>query len=157
MRPENEFRAGFTLVEVLIAMGITLIVLTAVSTLLVSSVRSDGKSRSRTTVTSVLESWMERYRAGQEPLGGAGSVCTGNASETAFTCTYATGHDYSNDSIYEHQLSGATLNSRFQKYRSVITGTKLRDGVQDDLWQLTITVRDENLNQTMETITYVLQ
>lgn len=146
---------GFTVVEVLVAMTIVLVVITSLSTLLISSMRTDAASRSRTTVNSVAESWLDRYRANQEPLQATGTVCTGTA--TTFSCTYPTGHNYGTDAIPSHSLSATDMNARFQAFRSVITGTRLQAGTNRELWQVSVQVRDEARKQTLEAATYVLQ
>ncbi|WP_165795263.1 type IV pilus modification PilV family protein [Deinococcus koreensis] len=148
-------QAGFSIVEVLVALSVSAILITSLSSLLLTSIRSDGASRARTTVDSVTESWLDRYRARQEPLGSAGSVCSGNSS--SFTCTYPVGHNYSLDGIYSHSASASSMSSRFGGYRNVITGTRLQAGTSQELWQITVQVRDDARKQTMEVSTYVLQ
>lgn len=148
-------QAGFSIVEVLVALSVSAILITSLSSLLLSSIRSDGASRARTTVDSVAESWLDRYRARQEPLEAAGSVCGGNNS--SFTCTYPVGHNYGLDGVYSHSASASSMNSRFGGYRNVITGTRLQAGTSQELWQITVQVRDEARKQTMEVSTYVLQ
>ncbi|MFC4426666.1 type IV pilus modification PilV family protein [Deinococcus navajonensis] len=152
-RPDRQ--NGFSIVEVLVALTITVIVLTSLSTMLISSIRTDGASRARTTVNSVVESWLDRYRARQEPLNAVGNVCT--ATLTTFSCTYPKGHDYAADGWYPHSASAGSMNERFQPYQSVITGTRLQAGTNRALWQINVQVRDEARQQTVEAATYVLQ
>lgn len=148
-------QAGFSIVEVLVALSVCAILLTSLSSLLLSSIRSDGASRARTSVDSVVESWLDRYRARQEPLGAAGSACIGSGN--TFTCSYAVGHNYGADGVYSHSASASSMSTRFGPYLNVISGTRLQAGTSQELWQITVQVRDLARKQTMEVSTYVLQ
>ena len=151
----NAQQSGFSIVEVLVALSVSAVLLTSLSSLLLSSIRSDGASRARTSVDTVVESWLDRYRARQEPLGVAGSACSGGAN--SFTCTYAVGHNYSLDGVYSHLASASSMGTRFGPYLNVISGTRLQAGTSQELWQITVQVRDLARKQTMEASTYVLQ
>lgn len=150
-------QAGFSIVEVLVALLITGITVTFVSNGLISSMRSDASSRARTSVNTITESWMDRYRANQEPFDAEGSVCTDASGGTTFTCTYPTGLDYGRDGVYSHSASAAAMNARFSAYRTVVTGTRLQKGTSRELWQLRVQVQDERRKQTQEATTYVLR
>lgn len=145
---------GFSLIEVLVALVVTMITVIAISSLLVSSLRADSQSRSRTSVNTVVESWLDRYRSNQEPYTATGSACTGTG--TTFTCTYPKGHNYAADGIYSHQVNATELAERFGAYKTTVSGQRLQDGANVDLWQLKVRVEDEARKQTMEAITRVI-
>nr|WP_309570227.1 hypothetical protein [Deinococcus sp.] len=144
-----------SMVEVLVAITISVIVLTSVSSMLLTTIKTDGQSRVRTSINTVMESWFDRYRANQEPFQSAGSVCTSSA--TAFTCTYASGSTYASDGVYTHSVSAANMSSRFGSYRNVITGSLLNQGTNRQLWQVSVQVTDQTKNLTMGATTYVLR
>lgn len=149
----NKPQYGMTIVEVLVAIVIVTVFTVVASTMMISLLNTNQRSRQRTSASTVMESWFERYKAGIEPMSVAGSACTG--STTTFTCTYAKGWNYASDGIAQHQASSASMNSNFQPYASVVTGTRLQKGTNRELWSLVIRVTDPIKNQTVETDTYV--
>lgn len=147
-------RDGFSLIEVLVALVVTLVTVTSVSSLMLSSLRADSQSRSRTSVNTVVESWLDRYRSNQEPYTASGTACTGGAS--SFRCVYAKGHDFATDGIYSHSVNAAELKTRLGNYKTTITGELLQDGANVDLWRLKVRVEDEARKQAVEANTHVL-
>ncbi|THF86467.1 prepilin-type N-terminal cleavage/methylation domain-containing protein [Deinococcus sp. KSM4-11] len=146
---------GMSIIEVLVAITVSVIVLSAVSSTLLATIKTDGQSRARTSINTVVESWFDRYRANQEPFGPIGSVCTGSSS--AFTCTYAAGSTYASDGVYTHSVSATNMSARFGTYRNVITGTLLNQGTNRQLWQVSVQVTDATKNLTLGATTYVLR
>ncbi|UQN09990.1 prepilin-type N-terminal cleavage/methylation domain-containing protein [Deinococcus sp. QL22] len=147
-------QAGFSLIEVLVALVVTMVTVTSVSSLMLSSIRADSQSRSRTSVNTVVESWLDRYRSNQEPYTAAGTVCTGDS--VRFSCTYPKGHDYATDGIYSHSVNATELKTRLGNYKTTITGEMLQNGANVDLWRLKVRVEDETRKQAVEANTHVI-
>ena len=82
-------RAGFSLIEVLIALVIVSIVSFAAVTTMVSSIRHNAENRVRTQAAAATEAWLERFRSRSLPF---------NYFTT--TRTYDYGYDYSSDPIF---------------------------------------------------------
>ncbi|GGL01381.1 type IV pilus modification PilV family protein [Deinococcus radiotolerans] len=131
--------AGLTIVEILVAIVIVGVITAAVMPLLTSSMRSNSSARTRTQAVSAAETWMERYRDGREPLKSVGS-CTENISGVV-TCTYPLNFNYANDTaVPTHTADGASMNSQFQPFKSVLVATPISEGINVTLWELKVTV-----------------
>jgi len=141
----NRPQAGFTLIEVLVSIVLFAVIIALVLPLFLTSIQSNQSSRLRTTATSVAESWLDRYRSGQEPLL-AGGPCTSSTGSvvstgTVITCTYPTGFNYATDGIPSHTSDAATLAQRFGPYANTIRGTVINSGINTQLWEVQATVK----------------
>ncbi|GGN36734.1 type II secretion system protein [Deinococcus daejeonensis] len=130
---------GLTIVEILVAIVIVGVITVAVMPLLTTSMTSNSSSRTRTQAVSAAETWMERYRDGREPLKTVGN-CVEDASDVV-TCTYPLNFDYVADSaVTSHAADGASMNTQFQPFKSVLVATPVSSGVNINLWELKVTV-----------------
>ena len=143
---------GMTIVEVLVALLIVAVLSTVSSTMIIGMLSANQRSRQRTSASTVMQSWLERYKANLEPLAAA-TPCT-TPSATTFKCTYSKDWDYGGDGVLSHT---ASMNAKFQGFSSVITGTQLQVGANRQLWAITVDVTDPIKNQTVEANTYVTQ
>lgn len=145
--------SGFTLIEVLVALGILVVFVAALSSSLLGSLKADQTSRQTTSLSGAVESWQERYRLRQEPIGTASAGCTVNA--TSFTCTYASTWNYATDGVSLHAGSAAAMQERFGPFNNTITGTLLAQGINRQLWKVQVQVQDPVSKQVIKAVTYV--
>lgn len=141
----NRPQAGFTLIEVLVSIVLFAVIIALVLPLFLTSIQSNQSSRLRTTATTVAESWLDRYRSGQEPLiaGGPCTSTTGSvvSTGTVITCTYPVGFNYSTDGISSHAIDAGTLAQRFGPYANTIKATVINSGSNMQLWEIQATVK----------------
>ncbi|GGS00575.1 type II secretion system protein [Deinococcus sedimenti] len=131
--------SGLTIVEILVAIVIVGVITVAVMPLLTTSMTSNSSSRTRTQAVSAAETWMERYRDGREPVQAVGSCTEG--STDVITCTYPKDFNYANDTaITSHAADGASMNTQFQPFKTVLVATPVSSGVNITLWELKVTV-----------------
>ncbi|WP_221090493.1 hypothetical protein [Deinococcus aquaedulcis] len=130
---------GLTITEVLVAMLLVLVMATSVSPMLTATMSNNSSSRTRSSALSAAETWIERYRSGQEPLDTVGpcvEVPTGKV-----TCTYAYDHSFSGDTgIPSHVSDAANLKGQFERFRSVLEATPVSSGSNLSLWELKVQV-----------------
>lgn len=145
--------AGFSIFEVLVSVGLVLFLSLGTTRITSSTTKSDAIARSRTLLGASAETWMERYRSRQEPLGPMGSACTG--SSTAFVCTYQIGHNFASDGIYSHAAAASQLAAANKDIKTVITGTQLKSSTGNQLWNIVVKTNDKR--STLEVVSHVLQ
>ena len=123
---------GLTLVETLVA----IVVLAALSViplaLFIPSARSNSNAQQRTLALRAAETWLDRYRASQEPKVSVAGYCTVAGSTT--TCTYPYNYTYPAADWSSHTPELATIMSPF---KHIITSTVLASGTQVWEWQIT--------------------
>lgn len=92
----NSPSQGLTLVEVLVSLAIFAVVAILPAVLFVPAMQTDQNSRQRTLALRATETWLDRYRANQEPiLARPGCVVSGST----LTCTYAKGATYATQEL----------------------------------------------------------
>ena len=123
---------GLTLVETLVA----IVVLAALSViplaLFIPAARSNTNAQQRTLALRAAETWLDRYRASQEPKVSVAGYCTVAGSTT--TCTYPYNYTYPASDWSSHTPALATIMSPF---KHIVTSTVLASGTQVWEWQVT--------------------
>ena len=86
-----ERTAGLTIIEILVSLALFLTLMMAVSTTLLSSLKTNRQTETRATVTRAAETWADRYRGGLEPRLATNSC---SVAGNTLTCTYPKGYAY---------------------------------------------------------------
>lgn len=132
---------GFSIVEVLIALAVMGIVVGIAVPSVVSTLQNNETAKRRSQAYAVAETWVERYRSGQETIFSAfsmGGPCAG--SSTSYTCTYDLNHNYAADSnIPSHVRDATSLNAQMQNYKTVIQVSLVSTATSARLWQIQAT------------------
>jgi len=128
---------ALTLPEVLVALAILAVVISAILPLFPSAIVSDANSRSRSRAITAAETWLDRNRAGQEPTTATGPCAITGAS---VVCTYAYGHDFATDGVGTHADGADALRDMMTGLRAVTTLTLLSSGTNSNKWQLKASV-----------------
>jgi len=117
-------QAGLTLVETIVAVALVGVLSIIPVYLLLPAATSDNNARQRTLAVRAAETWLDRYRANQEPKSAVAGYCTVSGSTT--TCAYPYGYTYpaTADFIY-HDTNLASIMSPF---RHVLNITYLYNG-----------------------------
>ena len=121
-----------TLVETLVAIVVTAALSVIPLALFVPSARSNANAQQRTLALRAAETWLDRYRASQEPKVSVPGYCT--VSGSTVTCTYPYNYTYPASDWSFHTPALATIMSPF---KHVITSTVLASGAQVWEWQVT--------------------
>lgn len=115
--------AGLTLTEVMVSVALVGVLATIPALLYLPSVQSDANARQRSLATRAAETWLDRYRAAQEPQVATGSVCA--VSGSVITCTYPYNYSYPSSDWNTHTPQ---LASQMAPFRHVVTITWLASG-----------------------------
>jgi type II secretory pathway pseudopilin PulG len=124
--------SGLTLVETLVAIVMFAVLSLIPLALFIPASQSDNNARQRTLALRAAETWLDRYRANQEPKVAAGSVCT--VSGSTVTCAYPYKYTYPTSDFSTHDAQLAIIMSPF---RHVVTSTILAGGTNVSEWQIT--------------------
>lgn len=127
--------AGLTIIETLVGLVLLAVLIAAVVPLLTVSMRNNAGSRVRTSATAVAESWLDRYRSGQEPLT-AGGACTALSTGVGVTCRYPANFNYATDDVASHAADATAMAARFKDFDTTITAIQINTGVNTQLWQV---------------------
>lgn len=126
--------AGLTLIETLVSMVLVIALASVPVFFLIPASQSDNNARQRTLVLRAAETWLDRYRANQEPMVAAGSICT--VSGSVVTCNYPYNYTYPASDWASHTPQLAAIMSPF---RHVITMTVLASGT--NVWKYQVTAQ----------------
>ena len=122
MRPGARRSAGLTLVEVLVALLIVVLLGVITAALVLPSLTSDQNARQRTLALRAAETWLDRFRAAQEPRLATTSCAV---SGSVLTCTYPYGYSYP---ASEYPTHTPQLAATMSPFRHVVTATRLAGG-----------------------------
>lgn len=123
MKPTSRLTAGLTLVETLVALLLTVIMATATTAFILPSLTTDQNSRQRTLALRAAETWLDRYRANQEPKASPPASCT--VSGSSVVCAYDYGYAYPSSEWAAHTPQ---LASAMSPFRHILTLTLLAGG-----------------------------
>lgn len=126
--------AGLTLIETLVAMVLVIVITSIPLLLFIPAAQSDNNARQRTLALRAAETWLDRYRANQEPMVAAASICAVSGSKV--TCTYPYNYTYPASDWATHTPQLATIMSPF---RHVVTMTVLSSGT--NVWEYQVTAQ----------------
>ncbi|GAA5501138.1 hypothetical protein Dxin01_00869 [Deinococcus xinjiangensis] len=110
---------GLTIIEVLVALAVFAVLMVAVTTTLLSSLRTNRQTELRTKVTRAAETWADRYRGGLEPRLTTKSCVV---SSNTLTCTYPANYAYPTS---EWSKWDSDFRSIMQPFSHVVTLTVL--------------------------------
>lgn len=123
MRPVSHRIAGLTLVETLVALLLVILMGIATASFILPSLTTDQNAKQRTLALRAAETWLDRYRANQEPKASPPASCA--VSGSSVVCTYAYGYAYPSSEWAAHTPQLATSMSPF---RHILTLTLLSGG-----------------------------
>ncbi|OLV16862.1 type IV pilus modification PilV family protein [Deinococcus marmoris] len=119
---------GLTLIETLVAMVLLGVVSLLPILLFVPSAQSNQSARQRTLALRAAETWLDRYRANQEPMVAVAGFCVVGGS--VLTCTYPYNYSYPSSDWSTHDAQLAAIMSPF---RHVVTMQVLASGT--NVWK----------------------
>lgn len=117
--------AGLTLIETLVALVLVATLTIIPVYLLLPATQSDNNAKQRTLAVRAAETWLDRYRANQEPKSAVAGYCTVSGSVT--TCAYP--YNYTYPITADFIFHDAKLASIMSPFRHVVTITYLANGV----------------------------
>jgi prepilin-type N-terminal cleavage/methylation domain-containing protein len=120
---------GFTITEVLIALGILTVVSLASLGPMVSSIRANGDNRTRAKAVIAANIWLDRFR---------GKTLDFNSFTTAKN--YAYNYDYSSDTQYSdtNDTNRAQTNAELQAFKYTITTSAFTSSSITPVWKVTV-------------------
>jgi prepilin-type N-terminal cleavage/methylation domain-containing protein len=120
---------GFTITEVLIALGILTVVSLASLGPMVTSIRANGDNRTRAKAVIAANIWLDRFR---------GKTLDFNSFTTAKN--YAYNYDYSSDTQYSDTTdpNRAQTNAELQSFKYTITTTAFTSSSITPVWKVTV-------------------
>jgi prepilin-type N-terminal cleavage/methylation domain-containing protein len=120
---------GFTITEVLIALGILTVVSLASLGPMVTSIRANGDNRTRAKAVIAANIWLDRFR---------GKTLDFNSFTTAKN--YAYNYDYSSDTQYSDTTdpNRAQTNTELQSFKYTITTTAFTSSSITPVWKVTV-------------------
>ncbi len=104
--------AGLTLVETLVSMALLAVVSLLPMMLFVPSAQTNQSARQRTLALRAAETWLDRYRANQEPMVAVPGYCT--VSGSLLTCAYPYNYSYPSSDWSTHDAQLASIMSPFR-------------------------------------------
>ncbi|GMA15366.1 type IV pilus modification PilV family protein [Deinococcus metallilatus] len=126
--------AGLTLVETLVAIALLAVVSLFPILLFVPSMQTNNTAKQRTLALRAAETWLDRYRANQEPMLAVPGLCT--VSGSVVTCTYPYNYSYSSSDWSTHDAQLASIMSPF---RHVVTLRVLASGA--NVWEYEVSAQ----------------
>lgn len=127
-------QAGLTLVETLVGIAVLAVVSLLPILLFVPSAQTDNSARQRTLALRAAETWLDRYRANQEPMVAVPGVCS--VSGSLLTCTYPYSYSYPGTDWATHDAQLARIMSPF---RHVVTLRVLASGA--NVWEYEVSAQ----------------
>jgi prepilin-type N-terminal cleavage/methylation domain-containing protein len=129
---------GFTITEVLIALGILTVVSLASLGPMVTSIRANGDNRIRAQAVIAANIWLDRFR---------GKTLDFTTFQTAKSYGYK--YDYSNDSQYSASTdpNRAQTNTELQTFKYTITTTPFTSTSPTPIWKVTVVTTYKSSNQ----------
>ena len=123
---------GLTLVETLVAIAVLAVLSLLPLALFVPAAKSDVNAQQRTLALRSAETWLDRYRASQEPKVAVPGYCT--VSGNSVTCNYPYNYAYPSSDWATHTPQLAAIMSPF---RHTVVSTVLAAGTNVWEWQVT--------------------
>jgi prepilin-type N-terminal cleavage/methylation domain-containing protein len=130
MKHTNSKRTnGFTVTEVMIALGILSVVSLASLGPMVTSIRANGDNRTRAKAVIAGNIWLDRFRGK-----------TLNFADFTTAKEYAVGYDYSSDSAYSAigDINLAATNEELKPFKYTITTTPFTSSSITPIWKVTV-------------------
>jgi prepilin-type N-terminal cleavage/methylation domain-containing protein len=129
---------GFTITEVLIALGILTVVSLASLGPMVTSIRANGDNRTRAKAVIAANIWLDRFR---------GKTLDFNSFTTAKNYTY--NYDYSSDTQYSDasDANRAQTNAELQSFKYTITTTAFTSSSITPVWKVTVVTTYKSSSQ----------
>jgi prepilin-type N-terminal cleavage/methylation domain-containing protein len=130
MKRTNSKRTnGFTVTEVMIALGILSVVSLASLGPMVTSIRANGDNRIRAKAVIAGNIWLDRFRGK-----------TLNFANFTTAKNYPIGYDYSSDSAYSAtgDLNLAATNAELQPFKYTITTAPFTSSSITPIWKVTV-------------------
>jgi prepilin-type N-terminal cleavage/methylation domain-containing protein len=130
--------SGFTITEVLIALGILTVVSLASLGPMVTSIRANGDNRTRAKAVIAANIWLDRFR---------GKTLDFNSFTTAKT--YPVNYDYSSDTQYSDTTdpNRAQTNAELQAFKYNITTSAFTSSSITPIWKVTVVTTYKSSSQ----------
>ena len=126
--------------ETLVALAVFAVVSLLPLLLFIPASQTDQAARQRTLALRADETWLDRYRANQEPLSATPPHCV-LTSSTVLTCTYAKGDSYATPE----------LTALMSPFNHVITITTGAPGINVREWRVSVTTSWPQGSKTLST------
>jgi prepilin-type N-terminal cleavage/methylation domain-containing protein len=125
---------GFTITEVLIALGILTVVSLASLGPMVTSIRANGDNRTRAKAVIAANIWLDRFRGK-----------TLNFTDYTTAKTYAVGYSYSSDTKFDS--SETNLDANLNPFKFVISTASFTSTSANPIWKVTVVTTYKSSNQ----------
>jgi prepilin-type N-terminal cleavage/methylation domain-containing protein len=129
---------GFTITEVLIALGILTVVSLASLGPMITSIRANGDNRIRAQAVIAANIWLDRFR---------GKTLDFTTFQT--TKSYGYNYDYSNDTQYSVSTdpNRAQTNTELQAFKYTITTTPFTSTSSTPIWKVAVVTTYKSSSQ----------
>jgi prepilin-type N-terminal cleavage/methylation domain-containing protein len=137
---------GFTITEVLIALGILTVVSLASLGPMITSIRANGDNRTRAQAVIAANIWLDRFRGK-----------TLNFANFTTAKEYAIGYNYSSDTAFTN-ANDTNLNTELNRFKFKITTTAFTSTSSNPIWNIKVVTTYKNRqggesNFTLSTLT----